>query len=61
MRLPAIVAFSSTVSVSVFSVPSKWPSLNCSAEVQVIPKPMPNEIAIGGTAVAINCEVIHVS
>ena len=35
--------------------------LNCSAEVQVIPKPMPNEIAIGGTAVAINCEVIHVS
>ena len=35
VRLPVIVAFSSTVSVSVFTVPSKKASLYCSA---VVPK-----------------------
>ena len=33
--------------------------LNCDAEVEVIPNPKANEIAIGGKAVAINCGVIY--
>jgi len=28
----------------------------CGAEVQVTPRPMPNEIEIGGEAVALNCK-----
>ena len=33
LRLPVITAFSSTVRLSVFTVPSKKPSLYCSADV----------------------------
>jgi len=30
--------------------------VKCGLYVQVIPKPLPNEIEIGGTAVAVNCD-----
>lgn len=50
--------FTCTVPGGHYSRPRFFTSFcrDCNMYVQVIPKPYPNEIDIGGTAVALNCK-----
>ena len=50
--------FTATIPGGHYSRPRFFTSIcrDCNMYVQVIPKPQPNEIDIGGTAVALNCK-----